>query len=80
MKEASACNPFDVSKIESQVKTLIASITDTEKACVNKTTAAVDLIKDYGLTGADPSKIEQEIVSYVIDHILTICGTIGNIS
>ena len=32
MKEASACNPFDVSKIESQVKTLIASITDTEKS------------------------------------------------
>ena len=56
MKEASACNPFDASKIESEVTTLINSITDTEKACVNKTTAAVDLIKDYGTHWCRPKQ------------------------
>jgi len=79
MDEVASCNPLDFSDIASKVSALIKTVPDTSKECAKNNADAKKLLTGLGINGLTPDQIKSKITTYVMDNLLSICGTFGDL-
>ena len=80
MDEAASCDPTKMDDIAAKVNTLIQAVPASEQQCFSSNADVQKLLKGLGVAGLSPSDIKSKVTSYVLSHILSICGTIDGLN
>ena len=80
MDEAAKCDPTKIDDIANKVQTLIKTIPASEQQCIQTNPEGQKLLKGLGVLGLTPSEIKTKVASYVLSHILSVCGNLDSLN
>jgi hypothetical protein len=78
--EAASCDPTKLDDIGQKVTALVNGLPDSAKQCLNTNTEGQKLLNGLGILGLTPAQIQSKVTNYVLSHVFSLCGTVGNLN